>query len=128
MVVKQAPSTGISIQMNAIAWHCSETRIRPDLHQVLSIQQPAGDQLFVAQHFAVTDVCLQVSVGGRCHLEIFRADAAIELFALETCESCGKWALHTHTSFAKVEGMAATDLNWQNIHGWAADELGHKKV
>ena len=76
----------------------------------------------------MTDVCLQVSVGGRCHLEIFGTNAAIEPLALQPFQCSGERTLHTHPSFAQVECLAATHLDWQHIHGRAADELGHKQV
>ena len=105
-----------------------EAGIGPHLHQMLPIEQSAGDQLFVPKHFAVAHLCLQVAVGGGCHLQVFRTDATVEASPFQTFECCGHGAFDTDATFTQLERLTATHLDGQHIHRWAADELGHKQV
>lgn len=105
-----------------------EAGIGPHLHQMLPIEQSAGDQLFVPKHFAVAHLCLQVAVGGGCHLQFFWTDASVEASSFQTFKCCGEWTFHAHSAFTQEECLTPTHLDGQHIHRWAADELGHKQV
>ena len=65
--------------------------ISSHLNKMPSIEQPAGDQLLIAEHFAVTHIRLQIAVGGGGNPEIFRADAAMQLSPLKACDRLGEW-------------------------------------
>ena len=102
--------------------------ISSHLNKMPSIEQPAGDQLLIAEHFAVTHIRLQVAIGGGRNPEIFRSDPAIELSSLKASECLAERPFHAHTTVSQVQCLAATHLHRQDIHRWAADELRHKQI
>ena len=62
--IEQAPAAGIHIQVQAGPRRQAYLWADPNLHQMTAILQPAGEQLLVAQGFAMAHFGLQVAVGG----------------------------------------------------------------
>ena len=53
------------------------------LHQVVAVEQSTGDQLFIAQYFAVAHLRRQIAVGGGSHPQLFGADPADQLLTFQ---------------------------------------------
>ena len=100
----------------------------PHQHQVASLQQPAGDQLFVAQGFAVAHLRRQVAVGGGGQPQVLRPQAAGDVVADPVPEQVGHRPFHREAPTPQQQLRRAGDLHRQQVHRRAADELGDEQV
>ena len=76
-------------------------RIGTNLHQMLPLQQFAGDQLFVAEHFAVAHLSGKIAVCGRGDAPAFRSKSGSEVLILEGRKDVGEGTFHRQAMLAE---------------------------
>ena len=106
----------------------SQGGVGAHLHQMITIQQSAGDDLFVAQDLAVARISGKIAIGGGSDMEMLGPDAGRERPAFQCRQSVSHGSCGCQASLPKHERSSRGHTDGQHIHRWTADELGHEEI